>query len=154
MRRYDTMKRVADGAVRSASMIRAARAMSYLAADPMRQPVIVSAVRTPIGRCACLAIRGSVCVVCVGVFVSTSSLHGVCGVQTPELGPRDTAHVCISARLSNFISFLWWCVTGRVCSFLRCAQLWRFVGRREGAATGSCCNQGVYIAVHFPPCSF
>ena len=64
MRRYDTMKMVADGAVRSASMIRAARAMSYLAADPTRQPVIVSAVRTPIGRCACLSIGGSVCGVC------------------------------------------------------------------------------------------
>ena len=32
----------------------ARRAMSFLAADPARQPVIVSAVRTPIGRCDAL----------------------------------------------------------------------------------------------------
>ena len=95
------MKRVADGAVRSASISRAARAMSYLAADPMRQPVIVSAVRTPIGRCACISRTGSGVRGVRGRFVSTSSLHGVCGMQTSEPAPRDTARICISARVSK-----------------------------------------------------
>ena len=56
--------------------------------------------------------------VCVGAFVSTSSLQGVCGVQTTELGPRDTAHVCISARVSNFICDLTLMLLFALCTAL------------------------------------
>jgi hypothetical protein len=54
---------------------------------------------------------------------------------------RYGAHLHLSACEQSF-SDLW-------CSFSRLSQLWRFVGRRQGAATGSCCNQGVCLAVHF-----
>ena len=104
MRRFGAVKRVADGAVQNASIIRAARAMSYLAADPMRQPVIVSAVRTPIGRCACLAMTGSLCGV-LGCFRLDVLPALRVWRANPELGPRDTARFCISAPMRKFLPF-------------------------------------------------